>query len=79
MIRFNVAPKLEEFRRQHGLEYVSLSTIETKHLQITQGTINKYLNGTLERISYATLSKLCKTFGTTPGELLEYMPDPVEE
>jgi putative transcriptional regulator len=42
---------------------------------LSQGVLVRLMNGEFERVEVPTLNTLCRYFGCTVGELLEYIPD----
>lgn len=43
---------------------------------VSVSAINRIYNETAERIDRNTLDALCRSLNCTPGDLLEYVPDP---
>ncbi|MBA3532668.1 MAG: helix-turn-helix transcriptional regulator [Ardenticatenales bacterium] len=59
-----------EIDRGQKITYESLST-ETG---LSKTTLNRLAEGKTDRIDFLTLDKLCRYFGCSVGELLEYAP-----
>ena len=43
---------------------------------LTPNTISDFYTGKVKTVRFSTLDKLCKALDCTPGDLLEYIPDP---
>ncbi|CAM4099910.1 helix-turn-helix transcriptional regulator [Paenibacillus alkaliterrae] len=68
-----IRPLLSEMMGKHKIK--SFSQLE-KETGVSRRTLAKIYNGEGGGIDYDTLNALCKFFSCTPGDLLEYVPDP---
>ena len=46
---------------------------------ISKSTLHRIYNDQTTRIEFDTLSKLCEVLEVTPGDILKYVPDEIED
>ncbi len=73
-----IRTRFEELRlqkaRQRGVTRIPLRQI-VEETGLAETTLLRLSNDTSTRVDYSTLDALCKYFGCTVGDLLEYVPD----
>ena len=72
MIRCNLAVMLAERQRNgHPVTYQNI----TAATGVSSTTLSRLVNGRTEMVRFNTLDGLCKFFGCTIGDLLEFVDD----
>jgi putative transcriptional regulator len=50
-----------------------------QRIGITEQNVSLLKSGKVKGIRFDTLAAICRELGCTPGDVLEYVPDPAEE
>lgn len=65
-------------RIRSGLEPRTVRSL-AEEIDLSPSVITGLTSGRARRVDFETLNKLCRVLSCTPGDILEYVPDPPTE
>ena len=73
MIRSNVGVLIAQKEAREGRKVPY--RVVTEETRLSSGVLTRLVNSDFDRVERGTLDTLCRYFGCTVGDLLEYVPD----